>query len=50
MVITFNCALNIMVSNNYIKRALVLFDEIEFIFKADVVSYSTIVKGLCNNK
>lgn len=50
MRITYNCALNLYANVNRIDDAIHLFDEIESNFKADHISYNTIVKALCNNK
>ena len=50
MRITYNCALNLYTSINKIDDAMFLFDEIETHFKADHISYNTIIKALCNNK
>lgn len=47
MLITFNCALDVMVRMNDMDNAYKLFEEIETNFKADIISYSTIIKGLC---
>ena len=50
MRITYNCALNLYASLNRIDDTIFLFDEIESNFKADHISYNTIIKALCNNK
>lgn len=47
MIITYNCALDVMINMGGIDNALVLFEEIDKQFKADLISYSIIVKGLC---
>ena len=47
MLITYNCALDVLVRMNDMQKAYKLFEEIDSTFKADVVSYSTIIKGLC---
>lgn len=47
MIITFNCGLDMLVRNGDIDAALELFKEIDTLFKADLISYSTIIKGLC---
>jgi pentatricopeptide repeat domain-containing protein 1 len=49
MIITYNCMLDLYVKKNDMKIAEALFQEIEERFKADLISYSTIIKGLCNN-
>lgn len=49
MIITYNCMLDLYVKKNDMKTAEALFVEIEERFKADLISYSTIIKGLCNN-
>lgn len=49
MIITYNCALDVMVRKKDIVEALKLFEEIDAVFKADLISYSTIIKGLCQN-
>jgi len=49
MIITFNCALDVMVKMQDIRSALSLFREIDSVFGADLISYSTIIKGLCQN-
>jgi pentatricopeptide repeat protein len=47
MIITYNCALDVLVHQDRLEDALVLLGEIERTFKADLISYSTIIKGLC---
>merc|ERR1719322_202429 len=47
MIITYNCALDVFVHQERMEEALELFEEIDKTFKADLISYSTIVKGLC---
>lgn len=47
MVITFNCALDVYVRKGLIRESIDLFEEIDTIFKADLISYSTLIKGLC---
>lgn len=47
MIITYNCALDVYVRNQQIEAAIDLFNLIEKNFKADLISYSTIIKGLC---
>lgn len=47
MIITYNCALDVLVHQEKIDEALVLLDQIQKLFKADLISYSTIIKGLC---
>lgn len=47
MIITYNCALDAMVQLERMKEARILFDQIENLFTADLVSYSTLIKGLC---
>lgn len=50
MLITYNCALDAYVRMNNMDKAYDLFNEIESVFKADVISYSTIIKGLCQSE
>lgn len=47
MLITFNCALDMYVWKGDIAGANLLFNEIDSIFGADIISYSTLIKGLC---
>lgn len=47
MIITYNCALDVLVTQDRLEEALTLFAEIERVFRADLISYSTIIKGLC---
>lgn len=47
MIITYNCALDVLVRKGEIQKALDLFTEINENFKVDIISYSTIIKGLC---
>lgn len=47
MIITFNCALDVLVRKKDMVNALVLFNKINNTFKADLISYSTIIKGFC---
>jgi pentatricopeptide repeat protein len=47
IIITYNCALDLLIMDNRVEEALVLFQEIETLFKADLISYSTMVKGFC---
>ena len=47
MLITYNCALDILVRKNDMSGALELFDKIDEVYGADLISYSTIIKGLC---
>lgn len=49
MAITYNCALDIYSNLNDVQSSINLFAEIEKLFKADLVTYSTMVKTLCNN-
>ena len=49
MLITYNCALDALVRMNDMEKAYNLFEEIENTFNADIISYSTIIKGLCQN-
>jgi len=49
MLITYNCALDCYVRRDDLASAVALFKEIEQAFGADLVSYSTIIKGFCNN-
>lgn len=48
IIITYNCALDIYANIPDIEGALNLFEEIEKNFEADLISYSTIIKALCN--
>ena len=48
MLITFNCALDCFVRKGDIPSAIKLFKEIDSTFGADLVSYSTIIKGICS--
>lgn len=50
MRITYNCALNLYANLNRIEDAVILFEEIETNFKADHISYNTLIKALCNNQ
>lgn len=50
MIITYNCALDIYANKLEISSAIKLFDEIEKYFEADLISYSTIIKALCNSE
>lgn len=47
MIITYNCALDVLILENCLEEAVALFSEIEARFKADLISYSTLVKGYC---
>ena len=47
MIITYNCALDILVRKNDIEGAMMLFVELSTHFTPDVISYSTLIKGLC---
>jgi len=47
MIITYNCALDLYVRKGDIANASILFKEIEKLYGADLISYSTIIKGLC---
>lgn len=47
MIITFNCALDVLVRKKDMDTALELFNKINETFKADLISYSTIIKGYC---
>lgn len=47
MIITYNCAVDIYVRRGELVEATKLFEEIETLYKADLISYSTIIKGLC---
>lgn len=49
MIITYNCALDAMVLADKFIEAENLFKEIDFYFKADYITYSTIIKGLGKN-
>lgn len=50
MIITYNCALDIYARMLDINNAVKLFDEIDNYYKADLISYSTIIKTLCHGK
>ncbi len=50
MIITYNCALDILTKKNNIEAIIELFEEIDAIFKADLISYSTVIKALCVDK
>lgn len=47
MIITYNCALDLYVRKGDIGSASILFKEVERLYGADLISYSTIIKGLC---
>lgn len=47
MIITYNCALDVLVNLERIDEAIDLFQTIDKLYAADLVSYSTIIKGLC---
>ena len=47
MIITYNCALDVLVNLERIDEAIDLFETIDKFYSADLVSYSTIIKGLC---
>ena len=47
MIITYNCALDVLILESRMDEAVVLFTEINSKFKADLISYSTMVKGFC---
>ena len=47
MIITYNCALDVLVNLQRIDEAIDLFETIDKLYSADLVSYSTIIKGLC---
>lgn len=49
MIITYNCMLDLYVRKNDMVSAEALFKEIEKFFKADLISYSTMIKGLCTS-
>eukprot|EP00178_Gracilaria_changii_P020624 TRINITY_DN60136_c0_g1_i1.p1 TRINITY_DN60136_c0_g1~~TRINITY_DN60136_c0_g1_i1.p1 ORF type:complete len:101 (-),score=13.43 TRINITY_DN60136_c0_g1_i1:764-1066(-) len=48
MIITYNCALDIYANMLDIEGAQKLFEEIQNNFDADLISYSTMIKALCN--
>ena len=48
MIITYNCALDIYANIQDIEGAIGLFEEIEKYYEADLISYSTLIKALCN--
>lgn len=47
ILITFNCALDCLVRKGDVEASLRLFREIDSSFGADLISYSTIIKGIC---
>ena len=47
MIITYNCALDVLVNLERIDEAIDLFETIDKLYSADLVSFSTIIKGLC---
>jgi len=47
MIITYNCALDVLVNLERIDEGIDLFETIDKLYSADLVSYSTIIKGLC---
>lgn len=47
MVITYNCMLDLYSLTNQFEEAINLFYEIEDLFSADLITYSTLIKGLC---
>jgi len=47
MIITYNCALDCLVRKGDLSTAVRLFRDIESFFRADLISYSTIIKGIC---
>jgi pentatricopeptide repeat protein len=47
MIITYNCALDVLVNLERIDEAIDMFETIDKLYSADLVSYSTIIKGLC---
>lgn len=49
MIITYNCALDSLVRREQINEAVSLFAEIDQKFGADLISFSTLVKGLCSS-
>ena len=49
MIITYNCTLDALVQLKRIDQAIKLFDTIHELYSADLVSFSTIIKGLCQN-
>ncbi len=50
IIITYNCQLDILVRKGDMNEAEKLFKEIERVFGADLISYSTLIKGLCYNE
>ncbi len=46
MIITFNCALDVYARKGDVKNTIELFTSIDKIFQADLISYSTLIKGL----
>lgn len=49
MIITYNCSLDVLVQLKRIDEAIKLFETIDQLYSADLVSFSTIIKGLCLN-
>lgn len=47
MIITYNCALDTLVRKGDLEAAISLFEQINKHFKADLITFSTIIKGLC---
>lgn len=47
MIITYNCALDIYVRKGDVDNCMKLFEELNSHFVPDIISYSTIIKGLC---
>lgn len=47
MIITYNCALDVYGRLRKTKKLVDLFEEIDSLYKADVISYSTVIKHLC---
>ncbi len=47
MIITYNCALDVLARTGDIDEALSLFKFINDTYTADLISYSTIIKALC---
>lgn len=47
MIITYNCALDTLVRKGDLEASIELFEQINKHFKADLITFSTIIKGLC---
>lgn len=47
MIITYNCALDVYANDGDVDGAIALFEEIQNVYEADLISYSTLIKTLC---